>query len=146
MSKSLNSTAVRDYRSLQEDSARALVRLLLETPVDFLKHIRTTVGKSIVGVSYGRDVRIKNQDYIDYSEHVHEVFGLAAKSYAYLVDLVPSSKFHHTCTPMYTQLDEQSSTSRHGSLACTSRSKRRSGAKTWTTLQGFPLTWSRLIS
>ncbi|KIP07466.1 hypothetical protein PHLGIDRAFT_13173 [Phlebiopsis gigantea 11061_1 CR5-6] len=92
MSKSLNSTAVRDYRALQEDSARALACLLLSAPHDFLRHIRATVGRSIVNVSYGRDVRVNGQDYIDYSEYVHEVFGLAAKSYAFLVDLVPSIK------------------------------------------------------
>ncbi|KAI1793789.1 cytochrome P450 [Ganoderma leucocontextum] len=89
LSKSLNSTAVRDYRLLQEQSAQALVRLLLESPQDFLMHIRTTVGKSIIDISYGHNVKVKDQDYIDYAEHVHEVFGIAAKPYAFLVDLFP---------------------------------------------------------
>ena len=89
MNKSLNPTAVRGYRSLQEQSAQDLVRCLLESPKDFLKHIRIAVGKSIVNISYGQDVTIKNQNYIDYAEAVHEVFGAAAKPYAFLVDLVP---------------------------------------------------------
>ena len=47
------------------------------------------MGRSIVNISYGHDVTINNQDYIDYAEAVHEVFGAAAKPYAFLVDLVP---------------------------------------------------------
>ncbi|KAM5545443.1 hypothetical protein V8D89_000481 [Ganoderma adspersum] len=89
LNKSLNSTAVRDYRPLQEESASVLVRLLLEAPRDFLKHIRTTVGKSIIGISYGHDIEVKGQDYISYAEGVHDVFGLAAKPYAFLVDQFP---------------------------------------------------------
>ena len=89
LSKSLNSKAVHDYRPLQEQSALVLVRLLLESPHDFLKHIRTTVGQSIVDISYGHDVKIRDQDYIDYAEYVHEVFSMAAKPYAFLVDLIP---------------------------------------------------------
>ncbi|PIL34529.1 cytochrome P450 [Ganoderma sinense ZZ0214-1] len=89
LNKSLNAAAVHDYRSLQEESALDLVRLLLEAPQDFLKHIRTTVGRSIIGISYGHDIQVKGQDYISYAEGVHDVFGLAAKPYAFLVDQLP---------------------------------------------------------
>ncbi|TBU28336.1 cytochrome P450 [Dichomitus squalens] len=101
LSKSLNSTAVRDYRSLQEQSAQTLVRLLLQSPKDFLKHIRATVGQSIVNISYGHDVKIKDEDYIDYAEHVHEVFGIAAKPYAFLVDLVPFREYYFQVSAAY---------------------------------------------
>nr|VWO98258.1 Cytochrome P450 monooxygenase CYP52X1 [Ganoderma boninense] len=93
LNKSLNSTAVRDYRLLQEDSASNLVRLLLETPQDFLNHIRTTVGRSIINISYGHDIEMKGQDYISYAEGVHDVFGLAAKPYAFLVDQLPFLRY-----------------------------------------------------
>ena len=80
---------MRGYRALQEASARALVRRLLDSPHDFLKHIRGTVGRAIVDISYGRDVTVGGRDYIDYAEYVHEVFGLAAKPFAFLVDFLP---------------------------------------------------------
>lgn len=98
MNKSLNQNAVRKYHELQEQSARILVDLLLKSPQDFLKHIRNTVGRSIVNISYGRDVMVNDQDYIDYAEYVHDVFGLAARPFAFLVDHLPFRESSGICT------------------------------------------------
>lgn len=95
MTRSLNTTAVRGYRPIQEQSARTLVRLLWESPQDFIKHIRLTVGSAVVNISYGYDVKINDREYIDCAEHAHEVFGLTAKPYAFLVDLLPFRMFIH---------------------------------------------------
>jgi hypothetical protein len=89
LARSLNSTAARAYHPIQEDSARDLARLLLESPQDFVKHIRITVGKSMVNISYGHDLKVHGRDYIDFAENVHEIFGLHAKPYTFLVDFVP---------------------------------------------------------
>lgn len=92
LSTSLNSTAVRRYRSVQEQSAQSLLQLLAQDPTDFLKHIRLIVGRSIVEITYGHDLKVRNEDYIDYAEAVHEVFSITAKPYTFLVDLIPSRK------------------------------------------------------
>lgn len=54
-----------------------------------MKHIRNSVGNLIVELSYGREVTIGKTGYIDYAEYVHEVFAYAARSFAFLVDIVP---------------------------------------------------------
>jgi hypothetical protein len=87
LTRSLNSTAVYEYCPLQEESAQRLVQLLLESPEDFVQHIRNTVGKSIVDISYGHNVEVRGRDYIE--EYVHEAFMLSAKPFAFLVDFLP---------------------------------------------------------
>ena len=93
LSTSLNPNAVRRNHELQEHSARFLTGLLVDDPNDFLKHIRLTVGLSIVRMTYGHNLKVRNEDYIDYAEAVHEVFAVAAKPYAFLVDFIPAREF-----------------------------------------------------
>lgn len=87
---------------MQEQSAVTLLRAFLDSPKDFLKHIRLIVGLSIVEITYGHDLKIGGTDYIDYAESVHEVFALAAKPFAFLVDLIPSRTSFFWCSlPVY---------------------------------------------
>ena len=147
LNKSLNSTAVRDYRLLQEHSAQALARLLLESPQDFLKHVRTTVSKSIINISYGYDVKVKDQDYIDYAEDVPEVFGVAAKPYAFMVDLIPFCVWDWDIVVylLATGSSCQCDTYRHGFLGSDSKGRLWSGDETSTISPGYPSIWSRQI-
>ncbi|KAI0035654.1 cytochrome P450 [Vararia minispora EC-137] len=92
MARALNPTAVRQYRSLQEQSAEALVRDMMTTPADFYDHIRNGIGRQIVNISYGRNMTIRGRDFITYAEEVHDVFFLTARPYSYVVDFVPILK------------------------------------------------------
>ena len=65
------------------------MRRFFDSPQDLLKYIRATVGRVVVDISYGRDVK----DYIDYAEYVHEVFGPTAKPFAFLVDFLPLCEY-----------------------------------------------------
>ncbi|TFY63995.1 hypothetical protein EVG20_g6101 [Dentipellis fragilis] len=90
LSKVLNSTAVRRFRPQQQRSAEALCAAILRTVDDFPKHIRASIGASIVDIAYGREVRVRGLRYIDFAEFVHERFSLTARSFAYPVDIVPA--------------------------------------------------------
>jgi len=89
LSKVLNSTAVRKFRPVEQRAAEAFLQDLYRTPQDFLKHIRNSVGTMIVELSYGRDTKIGDVGYIDYAEYVQEIFTYAARSFAFLVDIIP---------------------------------------------------------
>ncbi|THH33485.1 hypothetical protein EUX98_g701 [Antrodiella citrinella] len=89
LSKVLNSTAVRKFRPLEQRAAEGFLHDLYRSPDDFLKHIRNSVGNMIVELSYGRGAKVEGTEYIDYAEHVHEIFGFAARSFAFIVDVVP---------------------------------------------------------
>lgn len=89
LNKGLSSTAVGRLISLQEKSAQSLLEDLLSTPEDFLNHIRFSVGRMIVELSYGHDLRIGDSEYIDEAERAHEVFARTAKTFAFWVDLIP---------------------------------------------------------
>ncbi|TCD70009.1 hypothetical protein EIP91_005259 [Steccherinum ochraceum] len=89
LSKVLNSTAVRKFRPLEQRAAEAFLQELYRTPDDFIKHIRDSVGSMIVELSYGRDTKIGEAGFIDYAEYVHEIFTYAARSFAFVVDIVP---------------------------------------------------------
>lgn len=90
----LNSTAVRKFRPLEQRSAELFLQELYRTPEDFLKHIRASVGNMIVELSYGREARVGREGYIEYAEYVHEVFARAARSFAFLVDVLPFRTYH----------------------------------------------------
>lgn len=92
LSKVLNSTAVRKFRPLEQRAAEAFLQDLYKEPGDFMKHIRNSIGNMIVELSYGRETKIGEEGYIDYAEYVHEIFAYAARSFAFMVDMIPMRK------------------------------------------------------
>lgn len=95
LSKVLSSTAVRKFRSLEQRAAEVFLQDLYRTPQEFPTHIRDSVGNMIVDLSYGREPKVGNSGYIDYAEYVHEIFGYAARSFAFLVDIIPLRELSH---------------------------------------------------
>ncbi|KAI0772313.1 cytochrome P450 [Trametes elegans] len=84
--------AVTNYRPRELKVARELLRRLLETPDDFMVHLRHMAGSLILGVAYGIDVQPKNDPYIATAETALHAMSMAGNAGAYLVDYIPFLK------------------------------------------------------
>ncbi|KAI0659485.1 cytochrome P450 [Cubamyces menziesii] len=84
--------AATSYRPREIKVARELLRRLLETPDDFMIHLRHMAGSLILGVAYGIDVQPKNDPYIATAETALHAMSMAGNAGAYLVDYMPFLK------------------------------------------------------
>ncbi|CDO75710.1 hypothetical protein BN946_scf184493.g8 [Trametes cinnabarina] len=84
--------ATTSYRPREIKVARELLRRLLETPDDFMIHLRHMAGSLILGVAYGIDVQPKNDPYIATAETALHAMSKAGNAGAYLVDYMPFLK------------------------------------------------------
>ncbi|KAI0325277.1 cytochrome P450 [Cubamyces sp. BRFM 1775] len=84
--------AATNYRPREIKVARELLRRLLETPDDFMIHLRHMAGSLILGVAYGIDVQPKNDPYIATAETALHAMSMAGNAGAYLVDYMPFLK------------------------------------------------------
>ncbi|KAI0273310.1 cytochrome P450 [Gloeopeniophorella convolvens] len=92
LGKALSPIGVRAYHELQESAAKGLTQNILQSPDEFLDHIRNSVGASIVNMAYGREAMVRGRGYIEYAEYAHAPFGDYTKPYASLVDVFPIFK------------------------------------------------------
>lgn len=105
--------ATKNYRPRELKVARELLRRLLESPDDFMVHLRQCVfvsllaagsslipgrasmaGSLILGVAYGIDVQAKNDPYIATAETALHAMSMAGNAGAYLVDYIPIRELH----------------------------------------------------
>ncbi|RPD63476.1 cytochrome P450 [Lentinus tigrinus ALCF2SS1-6] len=84
--------ATKNYRPRELKVARELLRRLLESPDDFMVHLRHMAGSLILGVAYGIDVQPKNDPYIATAETALHAMSMAGNAGAYLVDYIPILK------------------------------------------------------
>ncbi|PIL25684.1 cytochrome P450 [Ganoderma sinense ZZ0214-1] len=80
------------YRPRELKVARELLQRLLESPDDFMVHLRHMAGSLILGVAYGIDVQPKNDPYIATAETALHAMSMAGNAGAYLVDYIPLLK------------------------------------------------------
>ncbi|KAF9002580.1 cytochrome P450 [Cyathus striatus] len=85
--------AVGRYQPIQQREALAMLRRLLDTPDNFLHHVRHTFAATIMRVVYGIDVRESDDPYILNVEEVLNGFAEAAIPGRFLVDLIPALKY-----------------------------------------------------
>ncbi|KAI0743064.1 cytochrome P450 [Daedaleopsis nitida] len=81
-----------NYRPRSLKVARELLRRLLESPDDFMVHLRYMAGSLILGVAYGIDVQPKDDPYIATAETALHAMSMAGNAGAYLVDYIPILK------------------------------------------------------
>nr|BAL05122.1 cytochrome P450 [Phanerodontia chrysosporium] len=82
------------YEDKMLTSARNLLRLLLETPDKFLRHIRHASGRTMLDIVYALDTEAHNNAVILESvEKAIEIFAEVAEGGAYLVDHLPILKY-----------------------------------------------------
>ncbi|TBU24926.1 cytochrome P450, partial [Dichomitus squalens] len=88
-----HSNASVGYRPRELKVARELLSRLLESPDDFMTHLRHMAGSLILGVTYGIDVQPSNDPYIATAETALHAISMAGNAGAYLVDYIPILKY-----------------------------------------------------
>lgn len=86
---------------LQEREAIKFVQRLLETPNELDKHIRQTAGATVLKLTYGYDVKDRNDRFLVLVEAGLAMFSKVAST-VYLVDIFPSLR-HLPWAPFKTQ-------------------------------------------
>ncbi|KAF9002581.1 cytochrome P450 [Cyathus striatus] len=81
------------YQPIQLREARAMLRRLLDTPENFLHHVRHTFSATIMKVAYGINVRESNDPYILNAEESLHGLSEAGVPGKFLVDLIPVLKY-----------------------------------------------------
>ncbi|GJE96471.1 cytochrome P450 [Phanerochaete sordida] len=85
--------AMPNYHAKLVKGGHALLKLLLEAPDDFLKHIRFVSGATVLDIVYAVDVRPAGDERMESVEQALYRFGLLADAGVYLVDIFPALKF-----------------------------------------------------
>ncbi|PVG03918.1 cytochrome P450 [Serendipita vermifera] len=89
----LRKERVRELAPLQEKSTFTMLKLLLDTPDDFAKHIRYCIGAVITKLTYDYDMKQDNDPYVDLAEKVADNFSQSAAPGAWLVDIFPWMRY-----------------------------------------------------
>ncbi|GJE96466.1 cytochrome P450 [Phanerochaete sordida] len=84
--------AMPNYHVKLAKGAHTLLRLLLESPNDFLKHIRFVSGATVLDIVYAMDVSPAGDERMESVEQAVYSFGQLADAGVYLVDLFPALK------------------------------------------------------
>ncbi|EIW53604.1 CyP450 monooxygenase [Trametes versicolor FP-101664 SS1] len=84
---------VPDYRTIQLEAARGLLRHLLQDPTHYTEHIRYAFGSSIMRISYGIDVDKEKVPYLTIAEDAMQTFSDAFVPGKYLVETFPLLRF-----------------------------------------------------
>jgi len=87
--KFMDSGAVDQYRDMQACEAIKLLGKLLECPQHFYEDIRTTIGATVMMVSYGHEVADRNDEFIELAESSMNMIKKIIMPGAFLVDIMP---------------------------------------------------------
>ncbi|GJE96467.1 cytochrome P450 [Phanerochaete sordida] len=85
--------AVAHYDVHIRKGARTLVRLLLESPEKFLRHIRHVTGATTLDVVYAMDIPREGDARMESVEKAVDVFAQIADNRGFLVDYIPALKY-----------------------------------------------------
>ncbi|KAF8884181.1 cytochrome P450 [Infundibulicybe gibba] len=80
------------YKPIQAREARRLLQRLLDTPNDFMHHVRHGFSAAIMDIAYGIKVEDTNDPYITRAEEAFKGIAEAGVSGSFLVDLIPMLK------------------------------------------------------
>ncbi|KAF8880681.1 cytochrome P450 [Infundibulicybe gibba] len=85
--------AVSRYQPIQARESRRLLQRLLDTPDDFMHHIRHGFSAAIMDIAYGIKVKDTNDPYTAIAEEVLAAVAKAGVPGSFLVDLIPILKY-----------------------------------------------------
>ncbi|KAH9917357.1 cytochrome P450 [Amylocystis lapponica] len=91
--KHFNRSATTASQPIFTKHAQELLRRLLDTPEEYENHIRHTAGAVILSVTYGLDVKPKDDPFIETAERAATALVVSANAGAYLVDSIPILKY-----------------------------------------------------
>ncbi|PCH43276.1 cytochrome P450 [Wolfiporia cocos MD-104 SS10] len=92
-------SAALQHRPKALKGARVLLYRLLETPDDFMTHLRHMAGALIIGVAYGLEVQPKDDPYVATAERALHAMAMAGNAGSFLVDYIPILKYVPTWLP-----------------------------------------------
>ncbi|PVG03919.1 cytochrome P450, partial [Serendipita vermifera] len=84
---------VRELAPLQERSTFNMLKLLLDKPDDFVKHIRYCIGAVITKLTYDYDMKPENDPFVELAEKSADNFSQSAAPGAWLVDIFPWMRY-----------------------------------------------------
>ncbi|KAI0057847.1 cytochrome P450 [Artomyces pyxidatus] len=99
-------SATLKYRPIEERTAQEFLRHLLDSPDDFIQHIKQLVGSAIMSIGYGIPVQPRNDPFLDTGTKALQALNLASTPSALILDVFP------ICESAYTRIkynDEYSS-------------------------------------
>ncbi|THH33486.1 hypothetical protein EUX98_g687 [Antrodiella citrinella] len=82
-------SAVKRFRPVEEQSTREFLQNLLVDPADFMVHIRHLAGTTIMKVSFGIDVKPRDDPFIEIGERAIEAVSATGNAGVYMVDMFP---------------------------------------------------------
>ncbi|OBZ74343.1 O-methylsterigmatocystin oxidoreductase [Grifola frondosa] len=95
----LSPAAVKKYHGVQEDIAALMNRDFLDRPEDFFSHVRLTMGRLILSVTYGLSVDTADSQYITHAEETMHIIEDGVVPGAFLCDFIPMMKWLPSWVP-----------------------------------------------
>ncbi|KAG8747883.1 hypothetical protein FRC10_010502 [Ceratobasidium sp. 414] len=89
----MNTKAMEELWPMQEHEAIKFVGRLLETPEEFIQHIRQTAGATVLKLAYGYDVRDRDDRFIVLADKTMDMFSILTTPGAFLVDTFPLLRY-----------------------------------------------------
>ncbi|KAI0316472.1 cytochrome P450 [Amylostereum chailletii] len=90
---SLNPTAMLQYQPVEAKATHRLLRHLLDTPNDYTQHIRHMAGQISLSISYGLDVKPRDDPYVEMAERgLHALF-LGSQLRGQVFDMIPFLRY-----------------------------------------------------
>ncbi|GJE84150.1 cytochrome P450 [Phanerochaete sordida] len=81
------------YHARMLKHTKDLLRLLLATPNDLMRHLRFVAGASILSISYGIDVDPEHDHYVEVADEAIHALAVTGNAGSYLVDYLPILKY-----------------------------------------------------
>ncbi|KAJ3561807.1 hypothetical protein NP233_g9969 [Leucocoprinus birnbaumii] len=91
--KTLNPRAIRTYRALQLAECQTLLKGLLETPDDFIAHLRRNAIAIIMSVAYGYQVKSNDDKFVNILEETLRLAGVLNTPGKFWVEFLPILRY-----------------------------------------------------
>ncbi|KAF5363577.1 hypothetical protein D9756_000139 [Leucocoprinus leucothites] len=91
--KTLNPRAIQAFRALQITECQTLLRGLLETPDDFMAHVRRNAIAVIMNVAYGYQVNSNDDKFVNILEGTFRLAGVLNSPGRYWVEFLPILRY-----------------------------------------------------
>ncbi|KIK64178.1 hypothetical protein GYMLUDRAFT_241366 [Collybiopsis luxurians FD-317 M1] len=88
-----NPQAAERFHPIEVRATRHLLNRIIDSPKDYVQHIRHFAASTILGIAYGIDVQDKNDPYVEAAERALESLGLGIAPGAFLVESIPALKY-----------------------------------------------------
>ncbi|KAJ7498243.1 cytochrome P450 [Mycena galericulata] len=91
--RELHATAAQAFQPRERAATHGVLRKLLDTPDDFMDHLRQMAGEIIMSVAYGINVLPSNDPYAALAEKAMHELAIISVPGKYLVDSIPILKY-----------------------------------------------------